>query len=526
MKKLRYLPLLILPLLTTLVGCGGSAGGGGTKKPKSLTGWNPNDQRGWYFTGRQNKGKAWNGMVYVNGGTFTMGAVKDDVVHDWNNVPQRMSVSSFYLSETETTNYDYRAYVTWLKVVFPPNDPEFAQIYRGALPDTLAMNNKLSRNFYGESYFRSPEFDNYPVVGVTWLQANRFCDWLTDRATEKVLIDRGILTRDLYRNGDINYGAKAFTIEKYSSYDEDVKELIDERRFGSATGMRTNNQRVADANRTTTNLGVARFRLPTEAEWEYAALGQNKNRMYNQNLSKAPENESIRITKGSKRGQYLANFKRGRGNYSGLGGWAKDGSPALSDVRQYPANDLGLYGMLGNVSEWTADVYRPTIDADQSDFNYFRGNVIMRIVTNADGSYKRVLSGADVTYDTLADGRLLYRFLPGQLEKEVVQSFADFNDGDSRSALDPRNPGKMYNAPSHRFTVDARGHVILEKDPKMRTSRVADYMRVVKGGSWKDTAYWLDPGQRRYKDQTRAYGWIGFRVAQDARDQPTKRSKR
>ncbi len=61
---------------------------------------------------------------------------------------------------------------------------------------------------------------------------------------------------------------------------------------------------------------------------------------------------------------YLENFKQGRGDYSGVGGWNNDGSPTTADVRQYPSNDLGIYGMYGNVAEWTADVYRPIIDDD------------------------------------------------------------------------------------------------------------------------------------------------------------------
>ncbi len=84
----------------------------------------------------------------------------------------------------------------------------------------------------------------------------------------------------------------------------------------------------------------------------------------------------------------------------------------------------------------------------------------------------------------------------------------------------------MYNSTKRRFFVDAKGKVILEKDKKFRTSNVSNSSRVVKGGSWKDTAYWLDPGQRRYRDETRAYGWVGFRVAQDAKDNMNKRSKR
>ena len=67
--------------------------------------------------------------------------------------------------------------------------------------------------------------------------------------------------------------------------------------------------------------------------------------------------------------------------------------------------------MYGNVSEWTADVYRPIIDEDYNDFNYYRGNMPQAIVRNGDGTYKMIEEGT-IKYDTLADGRLVYRGLP------------------------------------------------------------------------------------------------------------------
>jgi gliding motility-associated lipoprotein GldJ len=186
MKKLKLFSLIALSSTLALTSCGGSNNGGGTKKFVSKTGWKPNEKQGWFFAGKQQKQKGWPGMVYVEGGTFTMGLVKDDVMHDWNNSPRRMQVSSFFIGETEITNYEYREYLTWLKYVFPPSDPSFKEIYNGALPDTLLWDNKLSRNDYNETYFRSPEFDYYPVVGVSWTQANRYCEWLSDRANEKL----------------------------------------------------------------------------------------------------------------------------------------------------------------------------------------------------------------------------------------------------------------------------------------------------------------------------------------------------
>jgi gliding motility-associated lipoprotein GldJ len=442
-----------------------------------------------------------------------------------------MQVSSFFIGETEITNYEYREYLTWLKYVFPPSDPSFKEIYNGALPDTLLWDNKLSRNDYNETYFRSPEFDYYPVVGVSWTQANRYCEWLSDRANEKALMQAGIIAKDLYINESNNQGGTAFNMDKFKSNDPEMQGYINEKRMQQKTGLKTTNQRLLAANRAPNAAMVTKFRLPTEVEWEYAALGLAKNREYNQYMGKTPQIEKLRGTKGRERGMFLENFKMGAGDYSGIAGWKNDGSAQTSDVRQFPSNDLGIYGMYGNVAEWTADVYRPIIDEDFSDFNYYRGNMPQAIVRNGDGTYKMV-DETGIKYDTLADGRLVYRSLPGQFERETIADYRNYRDGDRMSSLDYRNASDsaatydMYNSPKSRFIVDGNGRVVLQKDRKERTSEISNDIRVVKGGSWQDTAYWLDPGQRRYKNQNKAYGWIGFRVAQDARANDKSRTRR
>lgn len=535
MNKLKLFTLIALSSSLVFVSCGSggnSKKGGGTKRFTSKTGWKPNDQKGWFFTGKQQKQKGWPGMVYVEGGTFTMGLVKDDVMHDWNNTPTRMQVSSFFIGETEITNYEYREYVTWLKYVFPPSDPSFKDIYTGALPDTLVWNNKLSRNDYSETYFRSPEFDYYPVVGVSWLQASRYCDWLTDRATEKALMEQGVISKDLYANDSNNQGANAFNLDKYKGNDPEMEAYINKQRLQQKTGIKTKNERLIAANRNANAGVVAKFRLPTEVEWEFAALGMQKEREYNLYTGKQPETQTLKGKKGRNRGMYLENFKQGSGDYSGVAGWKNDGSPTTADVKQYPSNDLGIFGMFGNVAEWTADVYRPIIDAEASDFNYFRGNVVREVVKNGDGTAKKI---DEVQYDTLADGRLIYRGLPGKYERAVVADHRNFRDGDFQSSLDAgygRGEDSstigynMYNSRRKEFFVDDKGRVIIEKDKTSRTTRISNEVRVIKGGSWLDAAYWLDPGQRRYRDEGKAYGWVGFRVAQDAKSNGKGRTKR
>lgn len=535
MNKLKLFTIMALSTTLILMSCGSggnSKKGGGTKRFTSKTGWKPNDQKGWFFTGKQQKQKGWPGMVYVEGGTFTMGLVKDDVMHDWNNTPKRMQVSSFFIGETEITNYEYREYVTWLKYVFPPSDPSFKEIYTGALPDTLVWNNKLSRNDFAETYFRSPEYDYYPVVGVSWLQASRYCDWLTDRANEKALMEQGVISKDLYTNDSNNQGASAFNLDKFKGNDPEMEVYINKQRLQQKTGIKTKNERIIAANRNATSGVVEKFRLPTEVEWEFAALGMQKEREYNLFTNKQPQIQQLKGKKGRNRGMYLENFKQGSGDYSGVPGWKNDGAPTTADVKQFPSNNLGIFGMYGNVSEWTADVYRPIIDQEASDFNYYRGNVAKEVVKNADGTFKKI---DEVKYDTLVDGRLVYRGLPGQYEREVVADNKNFRDGDFQSSLDA-GYGRaedsstvgynMYNSKEKRFIVDSRGRVVLQKDKTSRTTRLSNEVRVIKGGSWLDGAYWLDPGQRRFRDEAKAFGWVGFRVSQDAKSSGKGRTKR
>ena len=147
-------------------------------------------------------------------------------------------------------------------------------------PDTTCWVNDFpnaDNEMYMRNYFSNSAYNDYPVVGVSWEQANAFCAWRTEYL---------------------------------------LKGLGPAARF------------------------VQRYRLPTEAEWEYAARGKNQNEF-------PWENEDVASGKGC----FFANFKPDDGNYT------KDGNLITSKVGIYSANSNGLFDMAGNVAEWTSTIY-------------------------------------------------------------------------------------------------------------------------------------------------------------------------
>ena len=131
------------------------------------------------------------GMVYIEGGTYTMGLVQDDVMFDWNTTPKQMHVRSFYMDEAEVTNANYSIFLQYMKQVFPPDNPRFKNIHSSVLPDTLVWRKSLGNtNLLSESYLRHPAYSDYPVVGVSWDQANTYCKCRTNVVAYKKMVDK------------------------------------------------------------------------------------------------------------------------------------------------------------------------------------------------------------------------------------------------------------------------------------------------------------------------------------------------
>ncbi|MCM5664354.1 gliding motility lipoprotein GldJ [Galbibacter mesophilus] len=531
MKKYLFNPyVLCLVAFASFTSCKNS-----DKNTSRATGWQINSKEGGFqYNTNFKEQETAPGLVFLEGGTFTRGKVQDDVMHDWNNTPTQQHVQSFYMDETEVTNKMYMEYLDYLKSVYPPDDPAYANIYKGALPDTLVWRNRLGYNeVMTNNYLRHPAYAEYPVVGVNWVQAVQFSEWRTDRVNELMLEREGYLAKNskyAVVNGETEGG---FSTETYLNSPENI--------YGGQI-----DSLQGKAKRDSTNVFAKRssgvimpsYRLPTETEWEYAAAALVGTREYNnyRGRKKYPwEGEYTRSGKRKTRGDQLANFKQGKGDYGGIAGWSDDSADITAQVKSYPPNDWGLYDMAGNVAEWVADVYRPIVDDEANDFNYYRGNVYMKTAIGEDGRVE-VVGREGIRYDTLANGKIVARDLPGEIAMVPVdqndtylrtnfdvsdnRNYRDGDKGSTRyydmfSEEENIEDGKrMYNAPKNQVQRDSLGNLIKQiDDSNTRTTLINDDVRVYKGGSWKDRAYWLDPAQRRYLPQYMATDYIGFRCA-------------
>lgn len=297
------------------------------------------------------------GMVPIPAGTFHMGQADEDPASTQINFNKQVTIGSFYMDDTEITNNEYRQFTNFFLVdqgsiegFEIPTEEEFRRLY---YPDTTVWVKDFAHHMgdpIQDYYYWHPGYDDYPVVGINWNAAVFFCKW-----------------RTAYLN---------------------------------------------DYRRSVGDFPMPAFRLPNEAEWEYAARG-------GRDMAKYPwGNPYIRNSKGC----LLANFKPGRGNFY------DDGYAYTAKVMSFFPNDYGLYDMAGNVSEWCRDDFYAASVPTVWDLN------------------------------------------PQYIDPET----------------DPTNPRYKPNKPAKK---------------------------VIRGGSWKDVAYYLETGTRTYefRDSTRAY--IGFRCA-------------
>jgi formylglycine-generating enzyme len=356
MKNKLFYMMALIAIISTATSCKMLGG-----KNKSGGGSLPNDgQLHGVAPGAKAGASKPIGMVYINPGTFHMGPNDDDVSYAFTARNKQVSISGFWMDATEITNNEYRQFTNWVRdsaaaklmgyvkqgadgteyidwskaktikwgdkatlekidamVLTPdnrifgkkeidankieyqseifdytaasqnrdPNIPRSKFIIKKAIkvyPDTLCWVRDFSYSYnepMSKQYYSHPAFGNYPVVGVSWKQATAFCEWRTH-----------------YLN--------SFLESKGRASESD-------------------------------------YRLPTEAQWEYAARGGRSQASYPWG------GYYLR----NKKGCLLANFKPGRGNYP------EDGGLYTVRADAYWPNDFGLYNMAGNVAEWTSSLY-------------------------------------------------------------------------------------------------------------------------------------------------------------------------
>lgn len=358
-------------------------------------------------------------LVFIEGGRFTMGALEEDVMNSRDNRERTVSIQSFYMDETEMANVHYLEYLNAIQ------RDSSEEVFRAALPDTTVWAHQLSFNdSYVTQYLRHPSFRYYPVVGVSWVQASDYAAWRTE-AVNNELAKKG----QKLGNAGKSKGKKGFSLKRKSKSAPAAEPALAESSGKGAAAPRLGVE---------SGLVLPEYRLPTEAEWEYAAKAMIGTQYLDENQSNQRiypwDGSSVRNPKkGKRQGQMLANFKRGRGDYAGIAGRSNDKAIITAEIYEYPANDFGLYNMSGNVNEWVYDVYRPLSYQDVNDLNPIRRN--------------------------------------GYLDES-----------------------KNYDRKNNQSVID-------------------DKIRVYKGGSWNDVAYWLSPGTRRSLDQDSATAAIGFRCA-------------
>ncbi|WP_449667289.1 type IX secretion system lipoprotein PorK/GldK [Winogradskyella vincentii] len=418
------------------------------------------------------KGKKWHpekpyGMTLVPGGAFIMGKSDDDIAGVQDAPTKTATVRAFYMDETEITNSEYRSFVYWVRdSILRLNLAEMADLegktpgsgdigefaYLDSNPDDLNAYESYMLNTYGNEQrkinhdadliFDTDEYPDELYAEVmdnmylpleesyngqrTW-DVKQFKFQYTYMDIERAAKDRNLKRSDVIIKEEIEvYPDTTAWIRDFAySYNEPMH---NDYFWHSAyddypvVGVSWKQAQAFCQWRTLKHNGFQKskgkqpinaYRLPSEAEWEYAARGGLQGGTYPWGGPYAKND----------RGCFMANFKPLRGDY------AADQALYTVEADAYDPNDFNLYNMAGNVSEWVNGSYDPgsyeyssTINPNVNDPNNARK--VVRGGSWKDVAYFLQVSSRDYEYADSARSYIGFRTVQDYMGTEVTKNAA------------------------------------------------------------------------------------------------------